>query len=174
MNTLRPIDSILLLAVVILAIGEAYLIFGTLGQLPAAGAPTSGAQASGADTQTVIPPSNVLSPRGGEVVRVESDAVIVKDGNTEARIGVTHATAVVLQGARKSDAQFAGDGEAFRRESRELAQDPEKNREALTVLVAPSPFMETALSLRDITPGTFISAFVRTSGEAVKVIVIRE
>lgn len=61
---------------------------------------------------------------------------------------------------------------AFREESRALAQDAVKNHDALTVLIAPSPVVETPITLSDIKAGDSITAFMK-DGVAVRVMVSR-
>lgn len=171
MNQLRPIDSILVLAVVLLAVGQAYIIFG--GERPdtVSGAPSDAP--SRTEGVAAIPPSNVLTPVAGKVTTVSAEEIVVMNEAVVKRIGIAADTVFVRQGARKSDAVIAQDMEAFRQHSHELAQDPEKNHNALATLVAPSPFEETVVSLSDIRPGDFVSAFANSSGDATKVVVIR-
>lgn len=172
MHDLRPIDMILIIAVIAIGGMQAYL-FVHVSDSPA---PVAGQERSttGVANEIGLPsPSNILTPIGGEVKAVSAGEIIVTNNGREDRIGIAADTALVRQGERKSDQDFAADMEAFRQQSYELAQNMEKNYDALATLVAPSPFEETTISSADIRPGDFVSAFANSSGDATKVVVIR-
>jgi hypothetical protein len=64
--------------------------------------------------------------------------------------------------------------QAFHDASNKFTADPEKNHDALTMLIAPSPYIETPISLGDIQPGDTMTAFVEqspTGPTAVRIII---
>ena len=181
--TLRPLDTLLIAAVLLIGIGQLYLIFGKTALQSAqqtVGAPmTQGTPANTPNVQqapTVPIPSNSLTPTGGVVQSIEGNTIVLKGQNNntqEQRITTTPNTTIVLQGAKKDQATIEKEMQAFHDQSRALADDPTKNHDALATLIAPSPFIETKIAPSDIKTGDSVSAFVK-GGTALKVTIFRK
>lgn len=173
MNELRPIDTILITAVVCIAIGQVYVLF----SLSEKGtSEEAGVQITSNEKDVIgLVPSTALMPIGGEAQEIEGETIILKSENTSVkRIIIRSSTAIVSQGAQKDDATYAKDMEEFRQHSFDLAQDPEKNHDALARLLAPSPFIETVISLNEIKAGDLVTAYMDSGGAAAKVIIVRK
>jgi hypothetical protein len=169
---MRPIDIILVIAVVVLALGEVFII----GNMDAY---STSAPRAASVTESTVPsptiPSNILTPVGGTVEQVSGDSIVLRGvGGQTIELHVDTRTTIVKQGAPKDSAAHEIDMDAFRTHSRELAKDPEKNHDALATLIAPSRYAETTIMLSDITVGDAINAYtIRRGGlvQAVRVVV---
>ena len=180
MQTLRPIDKIVLAALLILALGQGYLIFGGARSAQLSTATTLQGQATDAPAAEIVvpPPSTALIPAGGIAESIGDNFIVIQarspDGASTPtqNISVSGSTSIVLQGAQKDSVTMEKEMNAFREESRALGQDAVKNHDALTVLIAPSSRVETPITLSDLKAGDSITAFMK-DGVAVRVMVSR-
>ena len=165
MNTFRPLDTILILAILLIGGMQVYVLAAMpRGQSAASANPMVHTKTEQAPLTLL--PNNVLAPIVGQVAAIESNAIIVKSTPEAKRILVSNETVIVKQGARKDAATFAKELNAFHQYSNDLAKDPEKNHDALTMLISPSPLVETQVSLSDIKAGDHVTAFTIHEGEA--------
>ncbi|OGG53422.1 hypothetical protein A3H16_03345 [Candidatus Kaiserbacteria bacterium RIFCSPLOWO2_12_FULL_53_8] len=157
-------NKILLAAVIVLAIGEGYLIYQTNGKKSVENGAALPASAETKDAAP-IPPSTILRPLSGEVAEVKNGSLILKstiaNGATPTiSLSVGRDAVIVAQGARKSQSEIDADMEDFRQSSFDLASDIKKNVDALRRLIAPSPYEERKIALSDVEIGQNITAYV--------------
>ncbi|MDB5238365.1 MAG: hypothetical protein JWM46_635 [Candidatus Kaiserbacteria bacterium] len=180
----EPIIQILIAAVVLLALGEAYLVHDNaqlrhvasvagIGQFPT-GVTTS--PITGSSTVAgPIAPSNILATIVGTITANNDSQFILSAGIVTKTISIDSSTTIVMQGKLKDSAQYADDMEAFRASSMKLAEDLSKNRAALQSLIAPSSHVETSIHASQITAGSIASVYYTIVGgeaHAFKIIVM--
>jgi hypothetical protein len=167
MQPLRAIDKILILAVVLIGLGQLYLITHSARVTPSlqpTGITSSSATTPPAPKVYSPPPSNILTPIAGTVASIESNAIVVSGAaGTTQHIAITSATVILTQGGRKDQKTIDAEMEAFRQSSNKLAADPTNNHDALATLIAPSPYVETPISLSAVKPGDSVTVFVEQS-----------
>ncbi len=176
----RPIVEILIAAVVLLALGQAYIMYSmsNRAQTRAPGFTSAGAVGNidGISAADISPaPSTVLVPMAGEVSGVEENAVVVTGigGQGAARrIVVNNDTEITLRGSMKDEVTIGREISAFREKSRVLEQDVKANDHALRRLVSPSPFVQESISLEDVRVGDYVGAFL-DDGVALRMEVLR-
>jgi hypothetical protein len=178
----RPIVEIILGAIVLLAIGQGYIMYSMSNRAQAFTPAVPGTfvnqqSPNAGDIEDITPtPSTVLVPMAGEVARIEPSAVIVTGiggTGTERRIEVNGKTAITLRGDMKDQSTIDKEISAFREQSRVLENDVKANEHALSRLIAPSPFVQTRVSLQDIRVGDYVGAFI-DSEVAISVEILRD
>jgi hypothetical protein len=159
-----PFNRILLAAVLVLTIGEGYLLYQN-SQLRTAASPagnTAVASVSAASsTPTIQAPTNILIPLIGTVKSVSGDTLTIsgKTASSTIAIAVSSDTNIVQEGVLKDAATYQADLEKFHQESDKLMQDPQQNQIALETLIAPSRNVETPLSLSHLSAGEQVIVF---------------
>jgi len=160
-----PLNRILLAAVILLALGEGYLMyqnvqlrsaaqFGAYANVPPNSA-TSTAQAA-----PVNAPSNILIPLSGELLGVSGNTItLTGQASSTIKIAVSNDTRIVQEGGLKDAAAYQSDLDAFHKQSDALMQDPQKNQTALETLIAPSRNVETPLTLAQLFAGDNLTVF---------------
>ncbi|MBV9159607.1 MAG: hypothetical protein JO019_03370 [Candidatus Kaiserbacteria bacterium] len=153
--------TFLLAGMLLLAVGEVYIIFGGPSRSSAisTAGTVAGAASSSAPTAATYAPSSVLLPVGGQVDHVDGSTIVIKDSGTgrPARLDASNAS-VVRFGNLKDPTTREAEMNAFHEHSNELMRDPIKNHDELQRLVAPSIYVEQQLSVSDIAAGDFVTA----------------
>ena len=157
------LNKIILITVVILAVGEGYLLYATR----APGVPSGEASVSGGQVSPVLPPVPHLptpAPLAGPVEGVSANAVVIRnavDASTDVTLMVSSDTTIVARGEVKDPKEAEADMAAYRADIAALMKDPEKNAQAISRLIAPSAYIERPLALADVKVGdTVATVFV--------------
>jgi hypothetical protein len=154
----EPLNRILLAAIILLALGEGYLLYQNA-QLRAV-APQAGAANPASAAPLAQAPTTVLIPLGGTIASIMGGTLTLSTGaSTTIAIDASSYTAIVKEDAPKDATTYQADLEKFHDESDRLMQDPQKNQYALAHLVAPSPYQTTTLSLPDLKVGDVVTIF---------------
>jgi hypothetical protein len=155
-----PLNKILLIIVVILVLGEGYLLYQNA-QLKAA-APQGGTEAAGSasSSASVVAPTNILVPLNGTIEGVSGSTITLEgQASSTVQVVVSSDTTIVQEGALLDAATYEAELEKFHEESDQLLQNAQQNQAALETLIAPSRNVETPISLSQLSPGEEVSVF---------------
>lgn len=105
-------------------------------------------------------PTDILVPLSGIVKNVSGGTLTILEGaSSTIQVAASGSTAIVREGTLKDAATYQADLQNFHQESDQLMQDPQKNQFALETLLAPSRYIETPISLSQISISEQIIAF---------------
>ncbi|UPJ50378.1 hypothetical protein IVB30_02795 [Bradyrhizobium sp. 200] len=155
---------ILVVAVVVLAVGEAYLIHENsklLSVLDHGNRAMSTIQRDGASLPDGVlsqgpidpAPENTLKPFSGVVRSVDSSGWLIGSETKPVHVHVSSDTKIVRMGELKTPQQAEADMQKFHEYSQELMRDPKKNKAELSHLISPSGSQETSISISDVRVG---------------------
>lgn len=127
----EPLNRILLAAVIILAIGEGYLLYQN-GQLRAAGVGGTAPAISRSASSTAAAPlqalTNILIPLSGTIENISGSTLTLSGpASSTIKVAVGSDTTIVEEGALKDAATYQSDLEKFHQESDQLMQNPQKS-----------------------------------------------
>lgn len=164
MNTDKQLIRILLVAVLLLAIGEAYLIITVSSNSTKSSASSALSRSGtvGSDQPSASGPivSTVIKATSGIVASVGNDSFTIKQSassTSATTVTISSNSQIIVQGALLDQATQDANNEKFHAYTEQLMQDPQKNQYALAHLVAPSQFQTTTLSLSDLKVGDVIT-----------------
>ena len=165
--------TIIITIITILVCGEGVLFYqiaslrhALAGKTALAAVVAPNASDTGPASPSTSLPSNSLRPIYGEIIEIGTNMFLVAAPAVQSqpapepqKVIADAATTIVSEGALKDQKTQDMEMEAFRKSSYELAADPQKNRDALATLIAPSRYQETVLRFSDLKKGDTVQVF---------------